>query len=67
MGAAGGGGINVNQGTIYQSMLGLGYHLNDTQTIKIQLGWQGSFAQDSFQGVMGILSLDIRRSFLIKE
>ena len=67
MGAAGGGGINVNQGTIYQSMLGLGYHLNDTQTIKIQLGWQGSFSQDSFQGVMGILSLDIRRSFLIKE
>ena len=65
IGAAGGGGINVNQGTIYQSMVGLGYHLNDTQTIKAQLGWQGSFYKDSFQGVIGVLSFDMRRYFLI--
>jgi hypothetical protein len=64
IGAAGGGGINVNQGTIYQSLLGIGFQQTRSYQWKGYVGWQGSFDHASFQGPIAMLSLDIKSTFL---
>tara|TARA_A100001015_G_scaffold313054_1_gene419434 strand:+ start:3352 stop:4878 length:1527 start_codon:yes stop_codon:yes gene_type:complete len=54
-GAAGGGGINVNKGTIHQETINISYKLFKTTSLVTKLGYQGAFSSDSFHGtVLGI-------------
>ena len=52
IGAAGGGGINVNNGTIHQETLTLSYKLINNTSLITKLGYQGAFSADSFNGAI---------------
>jgi hypothetical protein len=52
IGAAGGGGINVNNGTIHQETLTLSYKLINNTSFITKLGYQGAFSSDSFNGTV---------------
>jgi len=67
IGAAGGGGINVNQGTIYQSLLGLGFQQSKSYQWKGYIGWQGSFDHASFQGPIAMITFDSLTSLLLEK
>ena len=58
LGAAGGGGINVNQGTIHQETLNMSYTLSKTNALLFKIGRQGAFSSDSFHGT--VISLGIQ-------
>ena len=52
LGAAGGGGINVNTGTIHQETVNLSYALSNNKAFIFKLGSQGAFSNDSFHGTV---------------
>ena len=64
IGAAGGGGIDVNQGTIHQETLMLAYQLKRQTKLVTKAGWQGAFSSDGFQGPVVIVGLERLVEFL---
>ena len=64
IGAAGGGGIDVNQGTIHQEAISLNYHVTKTNVIAVKYGWQAAFASTAFQGPIMLIGIQRSVSFL---
>ena len=58
IGAAGGGGVNANNGIFHQHTINVGYPLNLNHRIKLRIGWQGSFHKESLSGIVGVVEYE---------
>ena len=58
IGAAGGGGVNANNGIFHQHTINAGYPLNLNHRIKLRIGWQGSFHKESLSGIVGVVEYE---------
>ena len=64
IGAAGGGGIDVNTGTIHQETILLGYNTTSQAQLFTKIGWQGAFNTASYRGLVLCLGLQKKLYFL---
>ena len=67
IGAAGGGGVNANNGIFHQYTINAAYPLNLNNRIKLRIGWQGSFHKESLSGIVGVVEYEFLGALIINK